>query len=105
MSVVLQAEAPDGPASRALWAEYQALLEERLDAPVADPEHIFASPESFTGPGSAWLVPGQPCTNACSAWAESNSGKDHSPAQMPVAGRRSSHRLSPRVSHSRCTVR
>ena len=33
-----------------------ALLAERLDAPVADPEHIFASPESFTGPGSAWLV-------------------------------------------------
>jgi GNAT superfamily N-acetyltransferase len=56
VSAVLHAEAPDGPASRALWAEYQALLEERLDAPVADPDHIFASPESFTGPGSAWLV-------------------------------------------------
>ena len=52
----MRAEAPDGPASRALWAEYQALLDERLDAPVADPHHIFGSPESFTGPGSAWLV-------------------------------------------------
>ena len=56
MSVTLREEAPDGPASRALWAEYQVLLGERLDAPVADPEHIFASPESFSGPGSAWLV-------------------------------------------------
>jgi len=52
----LREEPPDGPASRALWSEYQALLAERLDAPVADPDHIFASPESFTGPGCAWLV-------------------------------------------------
>ena len=56
MSAALRAETPDGPASRALWAEYQALLGERLDVPVAEPDHIFASPESFTGPGSAWLV-------------------------------------------------
>jgi GNAT superfamily N-acetyltransferase len=56
VSATLRAEPPDGPASRALWAEYQALLGERLDAPVSDPGHIFASPESFTGPGSAWLV-------------------------------------------------
>jgi len=56
VSAALRAEAPDGPASRALWAEYQALLADRLDAPPADPQHVFASPESFTGPGSAWLV-------------------------------------------------
>ena len=56
MSAALRPEAPDGPASRALWAEYMALLSERLDAPPDDPEHIFASPESFSGPGSAWLV-------------------------------------------------
>ena len=56
MSAALRAEPPDGPASRALWAEYQALLADRLDAPPADPEHIFASPDSFTGPGSALLV-------------------------------------------------
>jgi GNAT superfamily N-acetyltransferase len=56
VSATLRAEPPDGPASRALWDEYQALLDERLAAPPADPEHIFASPESFTGPGSAWLV-------------------------------------------------
>ena len=56
MRATLRAEPPDGPASRALWTEYQALLSERLDAPVADPEHIFASPSSFFGPGSAWLV-------------------------------------------------
>ena len=52
----MRPEAPDGPSSRALWAEYMTLLEERLDTPPADPEHIFASPESFSGPGSAWLV-------------------------------------------------
>ena len=56
MTLTLRAEPPDGPASRALWEEYQLLLSERLDAPVADPEHIFASPASFSGPGSAWLV-------------------------------------------------
>ena len=56
MNTTLRAEPPDGPASRALWQEYQALLAERLDAPVVDPEHIFASPASFSGPGSAWLV-------------------------------------------------
>ena len=56
MSAALRDEPPDGPASRALWAEYQALLADRLDAPPADPEHVFASSESFTGPGSAWLV-------------------------------------------------
>ena len=56
MSVTLHAEPPDGAASRALWAEYQALLSDRLDAPVADPDHIFASPGSFSGPGAAWLV-------------------------------------------------
>jgi len=56
VSAALRAESPDGPASRALWAEYMALLAERLDAPVSDPEHIFAPSESFAGPGSAWLV-------------------------------------------------
>ena len=56
MTVALREEPADGPASRALWAEYQALVAERLDAPVADPEHIFAPSESFAGPGSAWLV-------------------------------------------------
>ena len=56
VSAALRAEPPDGPASRALWAEYMALLAERLDAPVSDPEHILAPSESFAGPGSAWLV-------------------------------------------------
>lgn len=56
MTTSLRDEPAEGPASRALWAEYQALVAARLDAPVADPQHIFASPESFSGPGSAWLV-------------------------------------------------
>ena len=37
VNATLRAEPPDGPASRALWQEYQALLAERLDAPVRRP--------------------------------------------------------------------
>jgi ribosomal protein S18 acetylase RimI-like enzyme len=51
----LRAEPSDGPASRALWEEYMALVASRL--PGFQPtEAIFATPEAFTGPGTAWLV-------------------------------------------------
>jgi GNAT superfamily N-acetyltransferase len=51
----LRAEPSDGPASRALWDEYMALVGARL--PGFEPtEAIFATPEAFTGPGTAWLV-------------------------------------------------
>ena len=54
MTLELRREAPDGPAARALWAEYMALVEERLGGPVSDAEHVFATPKAFEG--GAWLV-------------------------------------------------
>jgi GNAT superfamily N-acetyltransferase len=51
----LRAEPSDGPASRALWDEYMALVVARL--PGFEPtEAIFATPEAFTGPDTAWIV-------------------------------------------------
>jgi GNAT superfamily N-acetyltransferase len=51
----LRPEPADGPASRALWAEYMALVAARL--PGFDPtEAIFATPRAFAGPRTAWLV-------------------------------------------------
>jgi GNAT superfamily N-acetyltransferase len=51
----LREEPSDGAASRALWAEYMALVASRL--PGFEPtEAIFATPEAFAGPGTAWLV-------------------------------------------------
>jgi GNAT superfamily N-acetyltransferase len=51
----LRDEASDGPASRALWEEYMALVAGRLPG-FRPTEAIFATPEAFTGPGTAWLV-------------------------------------------------
>ena len=48
-------EAPDGPAARALFADYMALVCERL--PGFEPtEAIFATEAAFRGPGTAWIV-------------------------------------------------
>lgn len=53
--LALRAEPSDGPASRALWEEYMELVAARL--PAFEPtEEIFATPDAFTGPGTAWLV-------------------------------------------------
>jgi GNAT superfamily N-acetyltransferase len=53
---VIAPEAPDGPATRALYAEYQGLVRERLGPGfVASPE-IFATEEDFDGRGAVWLV-------------------------------------------------
>ena len=51
-------DAPDGPAARALFAEYMELVRTRLGLPedTVPPEHIFASEEVFSRPGGAWLV-------------------------------------------------
>jgi GNAT superfamily N-acetyltransferase len=49
-------EAPDGPAARTLFDEYMALVRERTHAGFQPVEHIFATPEAFSGAGSAWLV-------------------------------------------------
>jgi GNAT superfamily N-acetyltransferase len=53
--VELRDEPSDGPASRALWDEYMALVASRLPG-FRPTEEIFATPEAFTGPGTAWLV-------------------------------------------------
>jgi GNAT superfamily N-acetyltransferase len=51
----LRPEPADGPASRALWAEYMALVAARL--PGFEPtEAIFATPHAFARPRTAWLV-------------------------------------------------
>jgi GNAT superfamily N-acetyltransferase len=54
----LRDEAADGPAARALFAEYMALVGERLglDTGFEPPERIFASPDAFAQDGAAWLV-------------------------------------------------
>lgn len=49
-------EAPDAPAAQALFDEYMALVRERTSADFQPVEHIFATPDAFNGPGSAWLV-------------------------------------------------
>jgi GNAT superfamily N-acetyltransferase len=53
--LALRAEPSDGAASRALWDEYMADVRARLPGFVPT-EGIFATPEAFTGPGTAWLV-------------------------------------------------
>ena len=51
----LRAAPADGAESRALWDEYMALVSGRLPGFEAT-ETIFATPDAFTGPGTAWLV-------------------------------------------------
>ena len=51
----LRAAPADGAESRALWDEYMALVRGRLPGFEAT-ETIFATPDAFTGPGTAWLV-------------------------------------------------
>jgi GNAT superfamily N-acetyltransferase len=51
----LRAEPSDGAASRVLWDEYMADVRGRLPGFVPT-EDIFATPDAFTGPGTAWLV-------------------------------------------------
>lgn len=58
MRAEIRDDAPDGPAARALFAEYMELVRERLGLPedFAPPRHIFASEDVFGGDGGAWLV-------------------------------------------------
>ena len=49
-------EAPTGEASRALFAEYMALVRSRLGDEFNPSEEIFATESAFNGPGTAWLV-------------------------------------------------
>ena len=54
MSVEVRAEAADGKAAQALWAEYMAFVAERVSQAPASPEAIFATTDAFAG--GAWLV-------------------------------------------------
>jgi len=54
--VEIRAEAPDGPAARALFIEYIALLQERLGMRYQRTERIFATDAALAGPDGAWLV-------------------------------------------------
>jgi GNAT superfamily N-acetyltransferase len=49
-------EPPDAQAAQALFAEYIELVRERAGAHFQPVEHIFATPDAFSGPGAAWLV-------------------------------------------------
>jgi GNAT superfamily N-acetyltransferase len=53
---VIREEAPTGEASRALFAEYMALVRDRLGDAFNPSEEIFATERDFGGPGTAWLV-------------------------------------------------
>jgi GNAT superfamily N-acetyltransferase len=53
--IEIRREPPDAPAARALFADYMKLVGERLGE-FTPTERIFATPEAFDGPGSAWLV-------------------------------------------------
>jgi GNAT superfamily N-acetyltransferase len=54
--IEIRHEPPDGPAARDLFAEYMELVRGRAGRDLQGAEHIFATPEVFSGPGSAWLV-------------------------------------------------
>jgi GNAT superfamily N-acetyltransferase len=58
VSTEIRDDPPDGPAARALFAEYMELVRERLGLPedFTPPRHIFASEEVFAGDEGAWLV-------------------------------------------------
>jgi GNAT superfamily N-acetyltransferase len=53
---VIAPEPPDGPETRALYAEYQELVSARLGPGFVASPKIFATEEAFDGPGAAWLV-------------------------------------------------
>jgi GNAT superfamily N-acetyltransferase len=54
--IEIRHEPPDAPAARALFDEYMELVRERAGADFQPVEHIFATPDVFSGPGAAWLV-------------------------------------------------
>jgi GNAT superfamily N-acetyltransferase len=51
----IRSDAADGPAARALYEQYMALVCERLPGFVPS-ERIFAREDVFAGDGGAWLV-------------------------------------------------
>jgi GNAT superfamily N-acetyltransferase len=53
---VIRREPATSASSRALFAEYMALVRERLGEGFTPTEAIFASEDAFDGPDAAWLV-------------------------------------------------
>jgi GNAT superfamily N-acetyltransferase len=53
---VIRREPATGEASRALFAEYMALVRERMGDDFVPSEAIFATEDTFDEPGAAWLV-------------------------------------------------
>jgi GNAT superfamily N-acetyltransferase len=53
---MIRHEAPSGAASQALFAEYFALVRDRLGDAFVPTEEIFATEDDFHGEGAAWLV-------------------------------------------------
>jgi GNAT superfamily N-acetyltransferase len=53
---VIRREPATGDASRTLFAEYMALVRERLGDDFTPSEAIFATEDAFDGLGAAWLV-------------------------------------------------
>ena len=73
--IELRREDPDGPAARALWAEYMALVRERAGPEFEPTERIFGTVDVFRGPHGAWLVlydDGEPV--ACAGLRELETG-------------------------------
>jgi GNAT superfamily N-acetyltransferase len=54
--IEIRHEPPDSPAARDLFAAYMELVRERAGRDMRGADHIFATSEVFSGPGSAWLV-------------------------------------------------
>jgi len=54
--IELRQEDPDGPAARALWAEYMTLVRDRAGPDFEPTERIFGTVDVFRGPNAAWLV-------------------------------------------------
>ena len=53
---MIRREPATGEASRALFAEYMALVRERMGDDFVPSEAIFATEDTFDEPGAAWLV-------------------------------------------------
>ena len=54
MSIEVRDEPADGPAARALWAEYMDFVARRVAVPPSSPEAIFGTPDAFEE--GAWVV-------------------------------------------------
>lgn len=54
--IEIRAEPPDGAATRALFREYLALIQDRLGLALQPTERVFAGERAFADGRGAWLV-------------------------------------------------